>query len=62
MHIKFEKSNAFVNNVVEINSLGEDMEKVTLKDSPILEDKPQLDEQCEVQEVEVTPTLSLSKD
>ena len=27
MHVKFEKSNAFVKNVVEIESLGEDMEK-----------------------------------
>ena len=44
MHVKFEESNAFVKNVIEIDFLGEDMEKVTLKDSPILEDKPKLDE------------------
>ena len=43
MHVKFEESNAFVKNVVEINSLGEDMEKITLKDSPISEDKSKLD-------------------
>ena len=35
MHVKFEDSDAFVKNVVEINSLGEDMKKVTLKDSHI---------------------------
>ena len=34
MQVKFEESNAFVKNVVQIDSLGEDMEKVTLKDSP----------------------------
>ena len=39
MNIKFEESNAFVKNVVEIDSLGEDMEKISLKDSPIQEDK-----------------------
>ena len=38
------------------------MEKVTLKNSPIQEDKPKLDKQGKVQEVEVTPTLPLSKD
>ena len=43
MHIKFEESDAFVKNVVEIDSLGEDMEKVTLKDSPTQEDMLKLD-------------------
>ena len=43
MHVKFKKSNAFIKNVVEIDSLGEDVEKVTWKDSPIQEDKPKLD-------------------
>ena len=62
MYIKFEKSNTFVKNVVEIDSLGEDMEKVTLKDSPIQEDKPKLDEQGEVQELKVAPTQPLTKD
>ena len=38
------------------------MEKVTLNDSSIQEDKPKLDEQCEVQEVEVAPTQLLPKD
>jgi len=37
IHVKFEEFNAFVKNVVEIDSLGEDMEKITLKDSPIEE-------------------------
>ena len=35
MHVKFEEYNAFVKNVVEIDSLGEDMERITMKDSPI---------------------------
>ena len=39
MHVKFEESNAIVENVVEIDSLGEDMEKISLKDSPIQEEK-----------------------
>ena len=60
IHVKFEKSNAFVKNVVKIDSLGEDIEKITLKDSPIKE-KPKID-QGEVQEVEVEPTQPLPKD
>ena len=39
MHVKFEESNAFVKNVVEIDSLSEDMEKISLMDSLIQEDK-----------------------
>ena len=62
IHVKFQESNVFVKNVVEINFLGEDMEKVTLKDSPIQEDKPKLDEQDEVQEVEVALIQPLLKD
>ena len=31
IHVKFEKSNAFEKNIVEIDSLGEDMKKITLK-------------------------------
>ena len=62
MTIKFEESNKFVKNVIEIDSLGEDMEKVTMKDSPIQKDKSNLDKQGYVQEVEVTPTLPLPKD
>ena len=49
-------------NVVEIDSLSEDMEKITLKDSPIEEKKPKIDIQGEVQEVEVEPTQPLPKD
>ena len=48
MHVKFEESITFIKNIVEIDSSGEDMEKVTLKDSPIQEDKPKFDEQGEV--------------
>jgi len=53
MHVKFEESNAFVKNVVEIDSLGEDKEKVTLKDSP---------GKGKVQDVEVAPIQPLPKD
>ena len=38
------------------------MEKVTLKDSPIQEDKLKLDKQGKIQEVEVGPTLPLPKE
>ena len=31
IHVKFEESNTFVRNVVEIDSLGEDMERITLR-------------------------------
>ena len=49
IHDKFEESNAFLKNVVEIDSLDEDMERITLKDSPIEEEKPKINEQDEVQ-------------
>ena len=62
MHVKFEESNTFVKNVVEIDSLGEYMEKITLKDSPIEEEKPKIDVQSEDQEVEVEPPQPLLKD
>jgi len=45
IHVKFEESNAFVKNIVEIDSLSEDIEKITLKDSPIEEEKLKIDEQ-----------------
>ena len=48
MHVKFEKSNAFVKNVVKIDFLSEDIEKISLKDSPMQEDKPKDDEHGEV--------------
>ena len=62
IHVKFEESNVFVENVVEIDSLNEDMEKISLKDSPTLEDMPKGDEENEVQEVEVETTQPLPKD
>ena len=62
MHVKLEESNAFVKNVVEINSLGEDMEKITLKDLPIEEEKSKIDAQGKVQEVKVEPIQPLPKD
>ena len=40
MNVKFEEFNKFVKNAldVEINFLGEDLEKTTLKEAPIRED------------------------
>ena len=43
MHVKFDESNIFVKNIVEIDYLGKYMEKITLKDSPIEEEKPKID-------------------
>jgi len=43
-HVKFEESNAFVKNVIEIDSLDEDMEKIFLKDSTLLEDGKLIDD------------------
>ena len=50
MHVKFEKSNSLVKNVVEINSLDEDFEKVFMKDSLAQdkEEKPKDDTNEEV--------------
>ena len=62
IHVKFEESDAFVKNLVEIDSLGENMEKITLKDLPIEKEKPKIDVQGEVQEVEVEQTQPLPKD
>ena len=59
MHVKFEESNV-VENVVEIDSLGEDMERISLKDSPIQEDKQE--PIGEVQKDEVEPSQLLPKD
>ena len=33
IHVKFEESNSHVKNVVEIDSLGENFEKISAKDS-----------------------------
>ena len=60
MHVKFEESNAIVENVVEIDLLGEDMEKISLKDSPIQEDKQE--SIGEVQKDEVKQSQPLPKD
>ena len=57
MHVKFEESNAFVKNLIEIDSLGEDIEKISLKDSPIQEDKQEPN--GEVQKDEVEPSQPL---
>ena len=62
IHVKFEEPNVFVKNVVEIDFLGEDMEKITLKFSPIEEEKSKIDVRDEVQQVEVEPTQPLPND
>jgi len=58
LHVKFEESNTLVKNVVEIDSLGEDIEKISLKDSPAQEDeeKPIDNTNGKVQDVEVEST------
>ena len=61
IHVKFEESNAFVKNVIKIDFLDEDIEKISLKDSPMQEDKQKADEHGEVQDIEVEPTQPLSK-
>ena len=63
MHVKFEKSNSFVKNIIENNSLREDMEKISLKGSLIQEDdKLKGDEHGKVQDIEVKPSQSILKD
>ena len=62
MHVKFEESNSLVKNIVEIDSLGEDFEKVSMKDLPTQdeEEKRKDDTNREVQNVEVETTKPLS--
>ena len=57
MHVKFEESNSLVKNIVEIDSLGDDFEKVSMKDSLAQdqEEKPKDDTNGVVQEFEVEP-------
>jgi len=50
------------NHEEKFDSLGEDMEKISLKDSLLQEDKSKDDEHGEVQDVEVEPTQPLLKD
>ena len=57
MHVKFEKSNAIVENVVEIDSLGEDMEKISLKDSPIQDEMQESIGEIKKDEVEQSQPL-----
>ena len=62
MHVKFEESNVLVKNVVEIDSLDENMEKISLKNSPLQEDiNPKDDEHGEAQNIEVKLTRPLPK-
>ena len=51
-------------NIIEIDFLGEDFEKVSMKDSPVQEkeENPKDDTNGEVQHVEVEPTQPLLKD
>ena len=64
MHVKFEESNSLVNNVVEIDFFGRDIEKISLKDLQAQEDEDKAKDNTnsEVQDVEVEPTQSLLKD
>ena len=34
MHVKFEKSNSLMKNIVDIDSLDKDFKKASIKDSP----------------------------
>ena len=58
MHVKFEKTNAFVKNIVEIDFLGEDIEKISLKNSSAQEEEGKSKDNAndEVQDVEIEPT------
>ena len=62
MQVKFKEYNSLMKHVIEIDFLGEDIEKISLKDSPMQEDKSKNDEHGEVQDVEVEPTQPLSQD
>ena len=72
IHVKFEESNLFVKNVVEIDALHEGLEKVTLEDTPTMGDKPKDDEgsEAKIQEAQGNedqtngeePTQQLPKD
>ena len=64
MHDKFDESNTPVKNVVEINFLGEDIEKISLNDSPAQEDEDKSKDNIngEVQDVKVESTQPLPKD
>ena len=72
IHVKFEEYNLFDKNVVEIDSLDEDLKKVTLEDTPTIGGKPNDDEgsEAKVEEAqgnenrtnEVEPTQQLPKD
>ena len=35
IHVKFEESNSLVKNIVKIDFLGEDFEKISMKNSPV---------------------------
>ena len=61
MHVKFEESNVSCEECYKIDFLDENMEKISLKDSPMQEDKTKDDGHGEVQDVEVEQTQPLSK-
>ena len=64
MHVNFGESNSLMKNFVEIEFLGEDLEKIFITNSPAQEeeDKPKDNANGKVQDVEVQPTQPLSKD
>ena len=61
MHVKLEESNSLVKTVKEIDSFGEDIKKVSLKNSSVPDEKLRDDANGEVQEVEVESTQPLPK-
>ena len=62
-HFKLEESNSHVMNIVEIDSLGKDFEKIFMKVSPApKENDKKNNTNGEAQDVEVEPTQPLLKD
>ena len=63
MHVKFEESNVLVKNIIDIDFLCEDLENISLKDSPLQEnDKPKDNEYSEAQGSEAEQIQPLLKD
>ena len=58
MHVKFKESNSLVKNVVEIDSLGENIKKILLKDSSAQEDEDKSKDNTngKVKDVKAEPT------
>ena len=63
MRVKFEESNSLVKNIIEIEFLDKDFEKIFMKDSPTQEgeDKKKDDTNDEDHNIEVETTQLLPK-